>query len=189
MRFTIIALIFLVVGLIKDFQKDKGQHVKAKVFHAICLTVIIFSYAGSFQILGMLIRDFEGAHQRFSTPVGFVPGQLHWIIYLIHSALVMTIIILAYQMIRRSEKSRKLLVTLLPAAGLLELFSFYRGWISDGDYLGVSNGLINLVGLLIVGGATLAIYMVYDSKFMKAFFSFEQEKTLQGINAGTIDSN
>jgi hypothetical protein len=187
MRFVVIAFIFLVIGLIKDYQKDKGRHVKAKVFHAICLTVIIYSYAGSFQILGMLIRDFDGAHQRFSVPVGFVSGDVHWIIYLIHSALVMTIIILAYQMIRRSEKARRMLVILLPIAGLLEVFGFYRGWVSGEANLGVSDGLIILIGLVIVGGITLVIYLVYSSEFMKTFFVFEHEKTL--ADTQVIDSN
>lgn len=184
MRFTIFALVFLVIGLIKDYQRDKGKNVKAKIFHAICLTLLIMSYAGSFQILGMLIRDFEGAQQRFSSNVGPVPGQLHWIIYLVHSALVMTVIILAYQMIRRSEKSRKLLVKLLPLAGLLEVFSFYRGWILDGDDLGVGHGAIILIGFVIVGGITTLIFWVYTSEFMKTFFLLGPMEKM--VNAQTV---
>jgi hypothetical protein len=141
MGFTIFALIFLVIGLIQDYQRDKGKNMKAKVFHAICLTFLIASYAGSFKILGMLVRNFDEARERFSTNVGPIPGQIHWVIYLLHSVVVMTIIVLAYQMIRRNDKSRKLLVKLLPLAGLLEVFSFYRGWVIDGDDLGVNHGI------------------------------------------------
>ena len=75
MGFVIFGLVFLVIGLVKDYQRDKGKHVTAKVFHAICLALLISSYAGSFKIIGMLMRNFDGAKERFSTDVGIVPGQ------------------------------------------------------------------------------------------------------------------
>lgn len=178
MGFTIFALVFLVIGLVQDYKRDKGKHIKAKVFHAICLTFLIASYAGSFKILGMLIRDFDGARERFSTNVGPISGQLHWLIYLVHSGLVMTIIILAYQMIRRLDRPRRLLVKLLPLAGLLEVFSFYRGWVADGGDLGVNHGIIILIGLLLVGGLTTLIFLIYNSKFMKEFFAYGQPEEM-----------
>lgn len=189
MGFTIFALAFLVIGLAQDYQKDKKQNIKAKIFHAICLTILIASYAGSFKILGMLIRDFDGARERFSTSVGPISGQIHWAIYLVHSALVMTIIILAYQMIRRLDKSRRLLLKLLPLAGLLEVFSFYRGWIIDGDE-GVNHGVIIVIGLVIVGGFTVFIFWVYNSVFMKNFFAYgEIEKMDKGKIVSTDADN
>src|SRR5688500_8270802 len=119
MGFTIFALVFLVIGLVKDYQRDKGKNIKAKVFHAICLTLLIASYAGSFKILGMLIRDFDGARERFSITVGPISGEISWYIYLVHSAIAMTIIILAYQMIRRLDKPRKMMIKILPLLGVL----------------------------------------------------------------------
>jgi hypothetical protein len=187
MGFTIFALFFLVIGLAQDYQRDKGKNIKAKVLHAVCLTVLIVSYAGSFKILGMLIRDFDGARERFSTNVGPISGEIHWIIYLVHSALVMTIIILAYQMIRRLDKSRRLLVKLLPLAGLLEVFGFYRGWVTDGDDLGVNHGMVILIGLLFVGGITTLIFLVYNSRFMKEFFAFGQLEKMSHTKIVVVD--
>ena len=169
--FTLFGLAILTLGLIQDYKKDSGQNIKAKVLHAICLTVLIASYAGSFRILGALIRNFDKVKERFSVDVGLFPGQLHFIFYLVHSALAMTVVIVAYQLIRRREKSRSLLITLLPFLGLLEVFSFYRGWVTDADDFELNHFMILLFGLLLVGGLTGLIITIYKSKSMTTFFT------------------
>jgi hypothetical protein len=88
--FTLFGLVILAFGLIQDYKRDKGQNVKATVLHAVCLTILIASCAGSFRILGALIRNFDKAKERFSIDIGLVPGQLHFIFYLLHSALAPT---------------------------------------------------------------------------------------------------
>jgi hypothetical protein len=169
--FTLFGLVILTLGLIQDYKKDSGQNIKAKVLHAICLTVLIASYAGSFRILGAIMRNFDKVKERFSVDVGLIPGQLHFIFYLIHSALAMTVVILAYQMIRRKEKSRGLLIILLPFLGLLEVFSFYRGWVTDGGDFELNHFMILLIGLLLVGVPTGLIITIYKSKSMTTFFT------------------
>jgi hypothetical protein len=159
-------------GLIKDYNRDRGQNVKAKIFHTICLIILIGSYAGSFRIVGMLIRDFEGAKQRFSVDVGFVSAQTNWILFLVHSAVVLTVLILAYTMITRSEKSRRGLVMVLPLAGVLEVYGFYSGWITQTEDLGLDHTFIILMGLVVVGSITTFLLLVYTSGFMKTFFAF-----------------
>jgi hypothetical protein len=176
--FSLMGLVILIFGLIQDYKRDKGQNTRAKVFHVVCLTILIASYAGSFRVLGMLTRNFDKAQERFSVDVGLVPGQIHFIFYLLHSVLAMTVIIIAYQMIRRNDKSRKLLITLLPFLALLEIFSFYRGWIIDGDDLGVNHGIILLIGFLLIGGLTSVIVAVYKSKFMTTFFTMTEQNQL-----------
>jgi hypothetical protein len=189
MGFTIFALFFLVIGLVKDYQRDKGKNIKAKVFHAICLTLLVASYAGSFKILGMLIRDFDGAKERFSIAVGPISEEMTWYIYLVHSAIAMTIIILAYQMIRRVDKPRKMMTKILPLLGVVELFSFYRAWVIDGNELGVNHGVIILIGVLVVGGLTTFITLVYNSGFMKDFFAFVQLEKMEDAKAIAADGN
>ncbi len=169
--FTLFGLVILALGLMQDYKKDSAQNTKAKVFHAVCLTILIASYAGSFRILGSLIRNFDKAQERFSVDVGLVPGQLHFIFYLLHSALAMTTVVLAYQMIRRNDKSRKWLIRVLPFLALLEIFSFYRGWVLAGDDLEVNHSMIVLIGFLLVGGLAGIIIAIYKSKFMIAFFT------------------
>lgn len=172
MGFTIFALIFLAIGLAHDYNKDKGTNIKAKVCHGICLAVLISSYAGSMKIIGMLIRDFDGARKRFSIPFGPISGEAQWLIYLGHSAVVITVVILAYQMIRRSDKSRVWLLRILPVAALFEVFSFCRSWILGSVDIGVEDGIIILFALIFIAGTTAAIIFIYSSKFMRDFFAF-----------------
>jgi hypothetical protein len=169
--FTLFGLAILAFGLVKDYKKDYGQNTTAKILHAICLAILIASYAGSFRILGMLTRNFNKVRERFSVDVGIVPGQLHFVLYLLHSALAMTVIVVAYQMIKRNEKSRRLLTILLPILALLEVFSFYRGWIIDADDLGMNHAFIFLIGFLLIGGLTSIIIAIYKSKSMTTFFA------------------
>jgi hypothetical protein len=185
--FTLFGLVILTFGLIQDYKRDKGLNTKAKVFHAICLTILIASYAGSFGILGMWMRNFDKAQERFSVDVGLVPGQLHFIFYLLHSVLAMTVIIIAYRMIRRNDKSRKLLITLLPVLALLETFGFYRGWIIDGDDPEVNHGIILLMGFLVIGGLTSVLIAIYKSKFMRTFFTTTEQNQL--LTDGELHQN
>jgi hypothetical protein len=189
MGFTIFALIFLAILLVQDYQRDKGKNIKAKVFHAICLTYMIAGYAVSYKTIGMLIRDFDGARERFSANVGPVSGQVQWFIYLVSSAVGIAIIILSYQMVRRLDKSRRLLLKLLPLAGILEAFNFYRGWVIDGDDFGLNHGIIILIGLLVAGGLTTLIFLVYNSNLMKEFFSIGQLQKIDKSKIVDADGN
>ncbi len=167
-------LAILVVGLVNDYKRDEGRNVRAKVFHAICLATLIVSYTGSFRILASWIRNFERAKGIFSVDVGLVPGQLHFIFYLLHSVLAMVVIVVAYGMIKRNDRSRKLLIRLLPFLAFLEVFSFYRGWLSDGDDLGVNHAMIVLTGFLVIGGLASIIIAIYSSRMMRIFFTVGQ---------------
>ena len=187
--FTLFGLAILTFGLINDYKADKGQNTKAKILHAICLTILITSYSGSFRILGMLTRNFDKVKERFSVDVGIVPGQIHFIFYLLHSALAMTVIVVAYQMIRRNEKSRRLLTILLPILALLEVFSFYRGWVIDGEDLGVNHALIFLVGFLLIGGLTSIIIAIYKSKSMATFFRTIEQIQLTTNGEKSVDQS
>lgn len=169
--FALFGLTILATGLVQDYKRDKGRNLRAKVLHAVCLGVLIASYAGSFRVLGLLARNFSKVKERFSVDVGVVPGQLHFILYLLHSALAMAVVVVAYRLIRRNEKSRRLLINLLPFLALLEVFSFYRGYLIDGDDLGVDHLLVVFTGILIIGGLTTIFIAVYRSKMMRMFFA------------------
>ena len=131
--FTIIITGLVIFHLIRDFKRDKGEFKKAKIVHMICLGLLFLSYAGSFRFLGWTIRHFDKVQERFSVDVGVVPGELHLVLYLLHLGLLFTVLILAYQMVTRKEKARKLILYILPFLALVETFNFYRGWINAGD--------------------------------------------------------
>ena len=170
MSFTIVLLLILGFGLMRDYNRDKGLHAKAKVTHAIILALIIINYGGTFQILGSIIRNFDKVQESFSVPVGFVPGQIHFTFYLVHTALALVILYFAAQMINRNKKAKGRLLALLPLLAFVEIFSFYRGWIIDGDDLGFNHAVIILIGIIVMGGSIAVIYKIYKSRFMVDFF-------------------
>ncbi len=174
-RFTIIALVIMGLGLYRDYKRDAGLNRKAKIYHAILLTLLLASYAGSFGIVGAIIRNFEGVKNQFSVDVGIVPGQVHLFLYFLHTLVSLAVLVFAYQMISRKETARKRLVTLLPLLGILSVFSFYRGWLNTPDELILSDGMIILIGVIIMGGLTMLYMKIYNSEWMKKFFTFEPE--------------
>lgn len=174
---TIIILVIMALGLFRDYKRDSGLNRKAKTYHAILLTLFLASYAGSFRIVGAAIRNFEGVKTRFSVDVGIVPGQLHLILYFLHAIVSLAVLVFAYQMIGRKDNARKRFVFLLPFLGILSVFGFYRGWLNTPDELILSDWMIILFGILIMGGLTLLYIKVYNSEWMKKFFMFEPEAT------------
>jgi hypothetical protein len=71
---------------------------------------------------------------------------------------------------------------------LAEIFSFYRGWLADGDDLGMNHSLIILIGFLFIGGLTVGVIAIYNSRFMKIFFNAElKTRPFDGTNV--LDTN
>jgi len=174
-RFTIIALVIMALGLYKDYKRDSGLNKKAKTYHAFLLTLLLASYAGSFGVVGAIIRNFEGLKNQFSVDVGIVPGQVHLVLYFLHTLVSLAILVFAYQMISRNEKARKRLVSLIPILGVLSVFSFYRGWLNTPEELILSDWMIILIGAIIMGAMTMLYLKVYNSQWMKKFFLFKPD--------------
>lgn len=168
--FTLTALIYLGFALFRDYKKDKGLNKKAKIFQTICLYIICLLYSGSFRHIGGLIRHFDIARDKFGVDVGLVSGQMHFFIYLLNLFFVLIVLILAYQLIGRKEKARSQIIWFLPLLCLTEIFSFYRGWLSEENGLQISDGFIFLIGFIIMGGITAFVIIIYTRDFMKTFF-------------------
>ncbi len=168
--FKFISLIFLAVGLAHDYQKDKGLYKKAKTFQAICLTVICFAYSGTFGYIGWLVAHFTEARQKFGVDVGYIPGEIHWLFYLVHLGLSLVTLLTAYQMINRTDAARIRLVRLLPFLAFTETFNFYRSWLNGSDGTPIIHILGVVLGLVINFGIAFCICGVYRSEFMQPFF-------------------
>ena len=100
----------------------------------------------------------------------------------------MTVLILAFLMAKRHLKARQLFFYFLPVLALSEVFSFYRGWLSVEDGLELHPGLIFLIAFVIYGGITTAILLIYNSKFMKDFFSFTTTEPREEKTNGHADT-
>lgn len=166
---TGLVLILLISGLVQDYRRDPGRYVKAKIFHTICLALICIANASAFAVIGAMIGNFDKYRETFGYPIGVISADMHVLIVVIHAIFSVVILMVAFQLIRRREKARRILIYLLPFDALLEIFGFYRGWMS-GNEPDQQSLLAILTGTLLIGGIAAAIILIYNSRMMKAFF-------------------
>ena len=168
--FKIIALLILAIGLYHNYQPDAGLHRKAKVWQAVCLALLVQAYASIFGQLGWLVSHWTAAQQKFGHAVGYVPGGLHWLFYLLHIGLALLTLLTALRMINRSDAARRRLLWLLPLLVVAETFSFYRGWLSGRAEVPLMHAFVLALGFAFNGAVALTMLLVYRSRFMLAFY-------------------
>lgn len=167
------------IYLYHDYASDKGQHRKAKIINGIIIGSLIFMYADSFRYIGWMIRKPHVVLETWNTPIGFFTGEVHLIVNLISVIGGTTLMFFASKMTRRNKIGRKWVLNLLPVLSAIEIFSFYRGWISDGND-SMTNQISALgVGALIIGGICLLILKIYQSGFMIDFFNRKSLSTIE----------
>ena len=168
--FKVIALLILAAGLYHNYGLDSGQHRRAKVWQAICLALLVQAYASIFGQVSWLVSHWPDAQQKFGRAVGYVPGEVHWLLYLLHLGLALLTLLTAMRMINRSDAARRRLLWLLPLLVLAETFGFYRGWLSGSAEVPLMHAFILMLGLAFNGTVALVMALVYRSRFMQVFY-------------------
>ena len=167
----IILLAIVGIYLYHDFKADKGQHIKAKTINAITIGLIIALNAELIQYLSWMIRKPSVVRGVWGTPIGFVPGEAHLIINVLNVLVGIALMLFATGMTRRKESARIWTLRLLPIFTVIQIVSFYRGWIGDGND-SVTNQILALgTGTLFIGGVCILIIRIYKSEFMNDFFN------------------
>lgn len=167
----IILLAIAGIYLYHDYIIDKGQHIKAKIINGIVIGLITIMYADSFRYIGWMIREPNKVKEIWYTQVGVIPKSGHLIINFLSVIIGVALIFFASKMTRRNEFGRIWTLRLLPLIAAIEIFSFYRGWISDGSDSTTNQILALLIGTILIGGLCFLILQIYRSQFMYDFFS------------------
>ncbi|GAB3655989.1 hypothetical protein GCM10027594_28810 [Hymenobacter agri] len=186
--FKVIALLILAVGLYHNYQSDRGQHGKAKVWQAICLALLVQAYSNIFGQLAWLLGNWNAQQQKYGGAVGYVSGELHWCLYLLHLGLALLTLLTALRMINRSDAARRRLLWLLPLLVLVETFSFYRGWLRGSVEAPAMHAFVLALGLAFNGGVALMMTLVYRSKFMRAFYQAASQPRATAASETTLAS-
>lgn len=184
---TICSLAFMVFILMNDFKRDKGLQKKAKIYHSILLTPLIFSYADAIYLLPKVFLNLEYVKNQFSVDVGIFPGTVNLIFFFLNLVLSAAVLIFAFQMTRREDRGRKRFLSVLPFFALISVFNFYRGWITTPEGLVLNDMSILFIATLIVGGIAFVYYKVYSSKWMIAFFDIEPEADVTKNTAENLE--
>lgn len=179
--FKIFALTILGIYLYQDYQTDRTQHIKAKIIHAIILIAFTLMYSESFRYIGWMIRKFDKAREIWAVPIGFIPGELHFMINIIQAIAGTLLIYFLFSTIKRKESGRRWMMRLIPVIAFTETIAFYRGWISEGNDSFIHQFLAITIGCGIFGSLSYAIIKIYMSKYMDDFFNrrnLNQEEVL-----------
>lgn len=177
MNFVVLFIIVIAAfNLNKDFKRDPGLHKKAKIVHAIMITLLMLAYRGSFGRLGLLIGDTSFFIDKYYIQIGMFPDYVNFAFFLLELLLSIIILVLSFKMLNRNNTSRKFFIMYIPFLGTTTIFDFYRGWILQGNLELVSNNyLILAIGAIFMGGLTILYYIIYTSSWMKAFFNLKSD--------------
>lgn len=169
MTFLLIVLGISAIYLYLDFRTDPKDHAKAKIVHGILIVLLFYSYLGSISDFVNTMRNIGSFFQQ-QQAIGIIPGGISAVISFLSSILSVIVLWNVGKMMRRHNGARKLVIKLLPLLGLFGVFSFYGGFVLDGDMMGFSDWGIILLGFIIMMGIFLGIMFIYCAPFMVRFF-------------------
>lgn len=172
--FLLIIVAIVVAGLIKNYSIDKGKHLKAKWVHGLLITLLMYSFVGSISQGIKIVFSFSSFLE--TTPaVGIIPKNAHILLIIIHTVLSILVFVYAGKMIGRKNEDRLRMIKILPFVGFLSSLFFYRGFVQDGDKMGIPDWVILLMGFIIMMGIYIGTMKIYQSKFMVRFFEKDNE--------------
>ncbi|MEM6805646.1 MAG: hypothetical protein AAF696_29885 [Bacteroidota bacterium] len=176
MNWMLVLIVLVVVGisLKQNYALDLGQHRKAKIIHALLSSLFFYTYVDSISFLIGLVQYFEMIRNS-AQGFGIITQDTHFILLLLSNLLGVVALWYFGKMIKRDNHARKVIIKLLPILGLISSIGFYRGFLEDGDSMGLSDGLIISLGLVIMLGFYIGFMMIYKSPMMVRFFKMELE--------------
>ncbi len=182
MIYKIIITCLIGIWLSNDFKKDKGKHTKAKTLHAIIILLLFFMYSSVYKYLYWMIFYTNIEKEKYSMDVGIIPGQLHFVIHLCYIIFILFTLGLAFKLIKRQEKACQKFMYALSLLGITEFFNFYRGMIKDEVEFQFNYYFLLYIGFALFSLIVVGVILIYNSKYMKSFFSqTEQQKLIESI--------
>lgn len=165
-------ILYSYLVLRKDFSKTEG-FLRQKVLHVIG-TFLLFSFnITSFRYLFHLSGNFLEFYEKSKeTSFGIIAPEFNFIVILISNILGVVLFVLVFSLLNRRKSARKLVVRIIPFAVLTSLPSLYE------LYLNQSEELIRVLALVFISIFILVyagLFMIYQNKNMKEFFTTKQE--------------
>ena len=166
LRLLLLLVAFIYLGA--DYKKNKG-HVKAKVIHCVLLAYLVFYYSTAFAYVSGLLRNGEHIIAQYQTAIGLLSSDLNLIIWVGQLITTCLLSYCAFGLVVRKEKSRNLLLKVLPFAFIFDSLGAYRDFVIAGDE-GLNHYAILIVCAIIIGGINVVIFYSYKSKTLIDFF-------------------
>lgn len=174
-------LIIIIANLIRDFNRDKGKHVRAKTIHAILVSFLFLAFTGSISQGMNIIRNFSEIITNTSQ-AGILPREMALLVIFLNSALAIFVFFLLSKLLRRQNKSRKMLVKILPLLAIVAPLNVYRSASIDSPIDSPGEWFSVLALYLIIGGFFFGIMKIYQSPSLVRFFELDLDKGAKDMN-------
>lgn len=178
--FPLIVIVISGLSLRRNYALDAGHHKKAKIVHAILITLFFYLYTGSVSQIIKLFGNFDVVLNSTSG-IGLMSKELS-IAHLVISTVVNLVALWYFaKMLGRNNKAREIIVKLLPVLGMLASISFYQDFLASGD-AAVSDSLVMAIGIAIILSFYVGAMMIYRAQFMRKFFIMEPEEGAKKVD-------
>lgn len=164
----IVFLLIFIIILFLDYSKTKG-FIKAKIFHALALSYLFYVHLDSFKWVIGFIRQYDIFQMGMKTEIGFISENVNFYQNIIFIILGLFITFFAFGMLSRSNIFRNCLTKIILFIIPFGVISFYTGF--KQQMTAMNDYLILIIGIIIVCGIYLSIFLLYRSAFMKEFFN------------------
>jgi hypothetical protein len=183
--FTLLLILFPVFYFFNDFKNTKGFR-KQKIIHVVLIAFLLYDNQSSFDYLISLFSDFNNYYEIHYKSVGIIPPFINLTINIVSIILRISVVLCSWGLMTRSEKSRKLLVKLIPFLALIIFINIYVGTLKYN--VDLERNIFTMVALVIPLFYFLIMWM-YQGKSMIVFFKNKTENTeIVTDNNKTIDN-
>lgn len=174
----IIVLILVFIGLRNNYKKDSKEHIKAKIWHAIIISVLLLYYSGSLNLIYLYLNDFDNVIDYISRDVGLFSGMIMQMVLILNGILSIYLLFLLYRLINRKKEDLARLKFILPIIAITESFGLYKvvveKHVNNGSERDIS---LFFICLLIYGSLAFIIRKIYSKQIMIDFFNSKESQT------------
>jgi len=176
--YSVIIFVLIVYPLAKnEYHKDRNMHILAKVVNMLLSFFLFHNYIGNIkESFLMILNDHSKFLNENYNHVGVLSPSVSlffWALYLIMS---IPIVVISLKLPLRNDKSRRMLIRMLPYFWLIESVHDYKYFVIHNS--DIKDPIIILIALFVILVPIVLLYIVYTRRFILVFFQYDDHRTL-----------
>jgi hypothetical protein len=164
---SFIGLALIIIVLLSNYSRTRG-FLGAKILHFLSLLFLLYNH---FQVIPWLINSLSNRNliNRINEKVGIISEELNIIHSLFYIVFSIIIVCCSLGILIRNNRSRKILLWILPFIIPISTISFYIRFKNQNPL--INDHVILIIGFLISSLIYLGLFFLYKSKLMVSFFN------------------
>ena len=155
-----------------EYHKDRNMHILAKVVNMMISFFLFHNYIGNTkESFLMILKDQSKFLNENFNHIGILPSSVSIFFWALYLAMSITIVVIALKLPLRKDKSRRMLIRMLPYFWLIESVHDYKYFVIHNSEIKDPN--IILIALFVVLVPTILLYVVYTRRFILVFFQYD----------------